>query len=136
MDELSVLLAIETMRLNPSYHAAEVLRRGAAEGATGLAKGAAGSPERRALYILVSTWEVIAVLLSGLKQKDKIFEVTPICHMYEALKDAIAILEKEVPGFGANFAKLNNEYDAWLKKKKKSKAYIGAACGGLHAKFG
>ena len=63
-------------------------------------------------------------MLSGLKQKDKIFEVTPICHMYEGLlKDAIAILEKEVPGFGANFAKLNNEYDAWLKKKKKSKAY-------------
>ena len=36
MDELSVV--IETMRLNPSYHAAEVLRRGAAEGAAELAK--------------------------------------------------------------------------------------------------
>jgi len=134
MDEISVLLALEQLRNNPSYHAAEVLRRNTPGNARAMASAAAGTAEHRAALLLVSTWEVIAIVISGAKKKDKIFEVTPICHMYEELKEAIATLGREVPGFGGNFAKLNAEYQTWLKKK--GKAYTTAACNGLFAKFG
>ena len=115
MDELSVLLALEQLRNT-------------------MASAAAGSFEHRAALLLISTWEVIAILISGAKKKDKIFEVTPICHMYDELKEAIAVLGRDVPGYGGNFAKLNTEYQKWLRKK--DKAYRTAACNGLFAKFG
>lgn len=135
MDELSVLLALEQLRSNPSYHAAEVLRRNTSGNARAMASAAAGSSEHRAVLLLVSTWEVIAVLISGAKKKDSIFEVTPICHMYDELKEAIAVLGRDVPGYGGNFAKLNTDYQKWLNNKK-GKAYRTAACNGLFAKFG
>ena len=57
--------------------------------------------------------------------------------MYKALEPAIMHFRKEVPEFAAEFEKLNDEYNAWLKKKKKSGDYVSAACGGLlHARFG
>jgi hypothetical protein len=92
---------------------------------------------KAAAQLLIVTWEAIAVLLRGVRTKDKIFEVTPICHMYDALEPAIKHFREEVPEFAAEFEKLNADYRAWLKKKKKSGAYVSAACGGLlHARFG
>ena len=134
MDESLVLLALEQLRNNPSYHAAEVLRRNTPGNARAMASAPAGSDQHRAVLLLISTWEVIAILISGAKKKNMIFEVTPICHMYDELKDAIATLGRDVPGYGGNFAKLNTEYQAWIKKK--GKAYTTAACNGLFAKFG
>lgn len=136
MDEIALLLAMETLRNNPSYHAAEVLRRGTAGGARSMASAPEGSAERRAVLLLISTWEVIAVLISAAKTKNRIFEVTPVCHMYRELRDAIEAFGRNIPTFGGNFAKLNAEYEAWLKKNKKDAKYVSAACGGLFAKFG
>jgi hypothetical protein len=136
MDETALLVALETMRNNPEYRAAEVLRRKTRGGSGGMAAAPEESPEHRAVLLLISTWEVIAVLLRGARKKDNIFEVTPICHMYRELKEAIDALGKNIPGFGANFTNLSSEYDAWAKKSKKEAKYITAACNGLHARFG
>ncbi|HEU4371813.1 MAG TPA: hypothetical protein VFV05_26620 [Methylomirabilota bacterium] len=135
-DEASLLLAFELLRNNPAYHAAEVLRRRTPGGSGAMASAPEGSEERRAVLLLISTWEVIAVLMDGVKKPDKVFEVTPVCHMYDELKAAIEALARHIPGFGANFVRLSAEYQAWLKKKKKDAKYISAACGGMHAKFG
>jgi tripartite-type tricarboxylate transporter receptor subunit TctC len=136
MDETALLLAFETMRNNPAYHAAEVLRRNTPGGSGAMAEAPEASEARGAVLLLISTWEVIAVLMDGVKRRDKIFEVTPVCHMYRELQAAIEALSRSIPGFGANFARLFAEYEAWLKKKKKDAKYISAACGGMHAKFG
>lgn len=135
-DETAVLLALETLRNNPAYHAAEVLRRNTPAGSRAMASAPEGSDQHRAVLLLISTWEVIAILMSGVKKRDRIFEVTPVCHMFRELKDAIDALRRYIPGYGANFAKLYEEYEAWLKKQKKDAKYVSAACGGLHAKFG
>jgi hypothetical protein len=136
MDQNELLLGIERMRSDSNYYAAEVMRRdlGGAEAMVGLQSTNEG---KAAAQLLIVTWEAIAVLLRGVRTKDKIFEVTPICHMYDALEPAIKHFREEVPEFAAEFEKLNADYRAWLKKKKKSGAYVSAACGGLlHARFG
>lgn len=101
-----------------------------------MASAAEGSAEYSAVLLLISTWETIALLISGVKKKDKIFEVTPICHMHRELKEAIEHLRGSIPDFGANFTKLNTEYEAWLRKQKKDARYVTAACNGMHARFG
>lgn len=124
------------LRTNPTYHAAEVLRRNTQGGSGAMAAAKEGSPEHQAVLLLIGTWETIAVMVSDLKKKDKIFAVTPICHMHRELKDAIDFLAKNFPGFAANFTRLAAEYDTWLKKKKLAAQYESAICGGLHARFG
>ena len=136
MQETALLVAVETLRSNPMYQAAEALRRQTPGGSGAMASAPQDSKEHRALLSLISTWEVIALLLSDLKKKDKIYEVTPVCHMYRELRDGLEALGSRVPGFGKNFAKLDKDYQAWLKKQKKDAKYISAACGGMHAKFG
>lgn len=134
--DTALLLAFETLRNNPAYHAAEVLRRNTPGGSRAMASAPEGSDQHRAVLLLISTWEVIAILMTGVTKKDRIFEVTPVCHMFRELKDAVHALATYIPGYGANFVKLDKEYQAWLKKQKKDPKYVSAACGGLHAKFG
>lgn len=137
MDESAILLGIEGLRSDPVYRAAEVLRRKTRDGAATMAAAANGSEERNAIFLLISTWEVIAVLALGSKTLDKIFEVTPVCHMFNVLGPGIQILRLEIPGLAQNFIKLSDKYQTWLKKKKKDAKYVSAACDGLlYAKFG
>jgi len=136
MDQNELLLGIERMRSDANYYAAEVLRRdlGGAETMIGPQSTKEG---KAAAQLLIVTWEAIAILLRGVRTRDKIYEATPICHMYDALEPAIKHFRQEVPEFAVEFEKLNADYRAWLKKKKKSGAYVSAACGGLlHARFG
>ena len=137
MDETAILLGIEAMRSDPQYHAAEVLRRDTRGGAATMALAPKDSKERNAVLLLISNWEVFSVLIRGSRGRDKIFEVTPVCHMHTELSPAIEHLREEIPGLATNFEKMNVEYQAWLKKKKKDAKYVTAACDGvLHAKFG
>ena len=137
MDETAILLGIAAMRSDPQYHAAEVLRRDTRGGAATMALAPKDSKERNAVLLLISNWEVFAVLIRGSRGRDKIFEVTPVCHMHTELSPAIEHLREEIPGLATNFEKMNVEYQAWLKKKKKHAKYVTAACDGvLHAKFG
>ena len=136
MDANELLLGIERMRSDPNYYAAESLRQkvGGAEELVGSKSTVEGIAAAR---LLIVTWETIAVLLRGARGKDKIYEVTPICHMYDALLPAIKHFRSEAPQFAVEFEKLNNDYHAWLKKKKKKGDYVSAACRGLlHARFG
>jgi hypothetical protein len=136
MDENALLLGIEGMRSDSNYYAAEVLRRKVG-GAEAMVATDSNSDEQAAVRLLITTWDAIAVLMRGVRAKDKIYEVTPICHMYDALEPAIKYFRKQAPEFAVEFEKLNADYRAWLKKKKKSATYVSAACGGLlHARFG
>jgi len=135
MDTNELLLGIERMRSNTDYYAAESLRRSV--GGIENLIDAKSTEGMAAAQLLIVTWETIAVLLRGVRGKDKIYEVTPICHMYEALQPAIKHFRNEAPEFAVEFEKLNKDYVAWLKKKKKKGDYVSAACGGLlHARFG
>lgn len=135
-DETAILLAIETLRSNPEYHAAEVLRRRTTGGSAAMAAAPEGSAERSAILLLIGTWESIAVLMDGLKKRDKIFEVTPVCHMWRELEAAIQILRRYFTGYAENFEDLYKAYEAWLKKQKKDAKYVSAACAGMYARFG
>jgi hypothetical protein len=137
MDENALLLGITILRSDHHYHAAEMLRRQTDGGAATMAGARSDSREYAAVRLLISTWDSIAVLMRRVRTKDKIYEVTPICHMYEVLEPAIMYFRRETPEFAAEFEKLNVDYRAWLRKKKKSATYVSAACGGLlHARFG
>jgi hypothetical protein len=149
MDEAATLAAIHSLRTNPAYQAAEVLRRKTADGARAMASAPDGSQESAAIHLLISTWETIALLASGLEKKDKIFEVTPVCHMHHNLKDALTAVSLRhaklkdssafnIPnaGYGANFSILAGEYDTWLRTSNKSAHYISGACDGMYACFG
>jgi hypothetical protein len=135
-DETAVLLAIETLRSNPEYHAAEVLRRQTAGSSAAMAAAPEGSAERSAILLLIGTWESIAVLAGDLKKRDKIFEVTPVCHMWRELEPAIQALRRYFADYAENFEDLYTAYEAWLKKQKKNAKYVSAACGGMYARFG
>jgi hypothetical protein len=137
MDQNELLLGIERMRSDSNYYAAEVMRRDLGD-SDAMVDGPQSTKETKAAaQLLIVTWESIAILIRGVRTKDKIFEATPICHMYKVLEPAIKQFRKEVPEFAAEFEKLNAEYHAWLKKKKKSADYVSRACGGLlHARFG
>ena len=136
MDEISIFVAIQFLRGNPTYHAAEVLRRNTQGGSRAMATAAEGSPERQAVFTLISTWEAIALMMSDLKRKDRIFSNTPVCHMYRALEPAITYFANQFPDYGANFKKLNTEYEAWYSRKKFSAQYVTELCNGMHARFG
>ena len=137
MDENALLLGIEALRADHNYYSAEVLRRKTSGDSSAMAAAGADAKERAAVLLLIGTWDVISNLLRGIKTRDKIFEVTPVCHMYRELLPAIEVIRQEAPGFAESFSKLNDEYEVWLKKKKKDAKYISAMCGGLlYAKFG
>ncbi len=149
MDESAALVAIYSLRTQPTYQAAEKLRRRAKGGAAELARGKDDSDELAAIHLLVNTWETIAAIIEGVDSKDRIFEVTPICHVHRNLKDAISDLglkhanlksasDFDVPnnGYGAKFTKLANDFDSWLLEKHKTTQYITGACDGMYACFG
>jgi hypothetical protein len=149
MDENTALVSIQNWRSTPVYKGAEILRRNTAGGAVAMANAPDNSDEFAAVHLLVNTWEAIATLLDEVENKDRIFEITPICHMHNNLKDAIPVLSLRhtnlisaadfvIPngGYGARFSKLANDYDNWLIEKQKSAQYITGACSGLHAYFG
>lgn len=149
MDEASALVAIYNLRTNPAYQQAERLRRNTAGGAAAMATAPENSEEFAAVHLLISTWETIATLLASVEHKDRIFEVTPICHMHNHLKDAIPALglkhvnlraadEFHIPnaGYGANFSMLASEYHSWTIEKNKSAHYITGSCDGMYACFG
>lgn len=149
MDESAALAAIHNIRIQPVYQNAERLRRKAKNGAVELANGGDDSEELAAAKLLVSTWETIATILESVENKDRIYEVLPICYMFNALREAIAIISRrhaclkqtdqfEIPnnGYGAKFAKLANDYQSWLLEKHKTTQYITGACGGMQAFFG
>lgn len=134
MSDAAILATISGLRSLSSYQAAEALRRSTLGGSGAMAKAPKGSDEHRAVVLLISTWETIAVMVGGMKKKDGAFRVLPICHMYRELRDAIKHL-----GDGVSVAELEDlyvEYEAWLKAKKLSAEYVSAVCGGMHAKFG
>ena len=54
-DETAILLAIETLRSNPEYHAAEVLRRKTVGGSAAMAANAANSSEKTVFFITSSS---------------------------------------------------------------------------------
>ena len=137
MDENELLVRIYGMRGDFNYHKAEVLRRQTKGGSATMAAADAGSEGNAAVHILIGTWNTIAVLMRGVKARDKIYEVNPICHMYDVLDPAITYIRKTTPEFAVDFEQLNVDYHAWLKKKKKSASYVTAACNGLmNARFG
>jgi hypothetical protein len=149
MDESAALVAIHGLRTQATYQEAERLRRRTKGGAAELVKGKDDSAELAAVHLLVNTWETIASIIEGVESKDRIFEVTPVCHMHRNLKDAIADLgirhakvkefgAADMPnnGYGAKFNKLANDYDNWLLEKHKTQGYITGACDGMYACFG
>jgi hypothetical protein len=140
MDENELLFRIYSMRCDIDYHKAEVLRRQLQAKGNDTATMAAakpGSDENAAVHILIGTWNTIAVLMRGVKGRDKIYEVNPICGMYQVLQPGITYLRKATPEFAVDFEKLNVDYHAWLKKKKKSASYVTAHCNDqMNARFG
>jgi hypothetical protein len=149
MDENDALVAIQTLRTQPAYQQAERLRRKTKGGAAAMATAPDDSEEFAAVHLLVNTWETIATVLDGVASKDRIFEITPVCHMHNNLKDALAGIslrhaklksasDFDVPngGYAAKFTKLANDYHGWMIEKQKSSLYISGACDGMYACFG
>ena len=97
MDQNELLLGIEGMRSDSNYYAAEVMRRDLG-GAEAMVSPQSTKEGKAAAQLLIVTWEAIAVLLRGVRTKDKIYEVTPICHMYDALEPAIKYFREGVSG--------------------------------------
>ena len=137
-DETAILLAIETLRSNPEYHAAEVLRRKTVGGSAAMAATAEGSAERSAVLLLIGTWESIAVLMKGQNKRDKIFAVTPVCHMYRELEPGVNAVRNyfQFQEYAKDFEELRKAHRTWLEKQKKNGKYVSAVCGGLYARFG
>jgi hypothetical protein len=132
MDDIEVLAAIEMLRTNPDYRAAEVLRQKMTSSA--MASAPKDSDEYRAIRLMIGAWEGIAVMANSCRRKERIFEVTPVWYMHDALSGAITILERDHPGICDNFAKLETAYDKWLQTKPPK--YRSACKGGMHALFG
>jgi hypothetical protein len=149
MDEAAALVAIQNLRSNLTYQDAEKLRRKTKGGAATMADAPENSAEYAAIQLLINTWETIATLVAGVANKDPIYEVTPICHVYNNLKEAFtpiglrctglkSVEDFDVPnaGYGAKFAILNNDYNNWMIEQNKSGHYVTGAHGGIHAMFG
>jgi hypothetical protein len=133
--DAAILVAIDSMRSDEVYRAAELLRR---RGDGGMAKAPEGSDEYKAIRVLIATWMTIATLMKSVKAKDAFFRILPICHMYRALKNEINHLRNTLSqaDFAREVQELNDEWEAWLEQQGLSAAYVTAMCGGLTAKFG
>lgn len=135
-DTCCILLAIESLRSNPAYQAAEALRRKSR--GKRLAKSRPGSKEHQAVCLLITTWISIAILVARAEDKAAFFNTLPICHMWRALKDEIEYLRKTLDNkdFAKELEELNGEWEAWLQTMGLSASYVSAMCGGLTARFG
>jgi hypothetical protein len=134
MNDTELLAALYAIRSNPAYHAAEMLRQkssNSAAMATPPGSKKYNANQYNAVVLLISTWETIALMIDGVKDKNRIFEVTPVAYMYEKLQGAI---EKLDANYSVNFTKLSQEYKTFLNNKEAN--YQTAAKGGMHALFG
>ena len=134
MSDVSILAQINALREHPAYQAAEALRRGTAGGAAVMAKAPKSSDELRAVLLLISTWQTIAVMVSAMRRKDGAYRQLPVCHMYRELQAAIEQLCDR--DRAAELKRLYDDYDAWLAARGLEAGYVSALCGGLHARFG
>jgi hypothetical protein len=136
----ATLLAIEAMRSGAAYQQAEMLRRSLGEnGAEQMASKGPASKEYAAVRLLIGTWEAIAAMVQAdPDSQTRFFETQPVFHMWDALKDGVKRIQKDLncPHFAKNFESLACDYDAWCDRSKKSKAYRTQACNGITARFG
>jgi hypothetical protein len=126
--DTQLLATIFQIRSNPSYQQAEGLRR-QLNNVSAMAKVEFGS-----VNLLINSWETISVLVLQIKDKDLIFKVTPVLHMFTELCDAIEILSCEFPDYAANFRLLSKLQAEWLSYK--DDRYQTGEQGGMHALFG
>jgi hypothetical protein len=134
MDQTELLAALYAIRSNPAYHAAETLRQKSSNTAAMAAPPGSkkyNANQYNAVVLLISTWETIALMMDGVKNKNRIFEVTPVGYMYDKLQGAI---EKLDPNYSVNFKNLYKEYTTFFNNKDSN--YQTAAKGGMHALFG
>lgn len=136
MDQ-AALLAITALRSGTQYQAAEIIRRNLT------AKAMASQPKTTAEYaamrLLIGTWDAIAGVAreSNKEFRDRLFEKTPVCHMWEALEDGVKAIRADLgKEYAADFEWLYKQNGRWISTNKKSRAYCSAASNGLHAFFG
>lgn len=134
MSDSAILEAVDRLRAHPAYQAAEALRRSTVGSAAAMARAHPGSDEFRAVVLLISTWETIALMVNTVKKKGSLYGTLPVCHMYRELQAAIKQLGSAVKT--EELEKLYKDYDAWLKTQDLRAEYVSALCGGLHARFG
>ena len=133
----SLLLTISTLRTGVDYRAAELTRRRLGAGAM-VGKGAT-SQEHASVRLLIGVWDTIA---ASVRDEDDavlemLFKNIPVCHMFEALREAVEMLRKELGDeYAVDFEWLYRKYLEWLKARGKDEAYRTRACGGIQALFG
>jgi hypothetical protein len=138
MNMTEFLAAVHGMRSNPNYQQAEKARQIA--GAETMAKGPPDSDNYGAVRFLIGTWETVSAmcLLLPRTERERAFEVLPICYMYSQLKPAIGIVraggKEPFPKYAGKFEQLRNEQDQWLDKD--GAAYRSQEESGFHAMFG
>ena len=134
LSKTQLLATLYQIRSNPKYQAAEATRR--VKKAAAMANAGEDTEDFGDIKLLINTWETISVLVLGLKKKDKelIFEVTPVLHMFTELSDAIEILGCKFPDLASNFRLLSKQHLEWLKFK--DDRYQTGEQGGMHALFG
>lgn len=131
--DTQLLATIFQIRSNPSYQQAETMRR-QKNNVSKMARADKNSAEFGAVSLLINCWETISVLVLQIKDKDLIFEITPVLHMFTELSDAIEIISCEFPDYATNFRLLSKLQAEWLKFK--DDRYQTGAMGGMHALFG
>ena len=131
--DTQLLATIFQIRSNPSYQQAEGLRR-QLNNVSAMAKADRNSVEFGSVNLLINSWETISVLVLQIKDKDLIFKVTPVLHMFTELSDAIDIFSEKFPDYAANFRLLSKQQLEWLRFK--DERYQTGEKGGMHALFG
>jgi hypothetical protein len=134
LDKSQLLASIYMMRTNACYQQAETLRRSKA-GAK-MASAGKTTPEHAAINLLINTWEAISVLVLDSNDEDRefIFGILPVSHMFTELNDAIEVFGSKTPAYAANFRLLSKHHAEWLKFKDDH--YQTGAKAGMHALFG
>ena len=129
--DTQLLATVFQIRSNPHYQKAEVTRR--SRGASVLARSEE-IEDLGAINLLINSWETISLLILQVKDKDLIFEITPVLHMFTELSDAIEIIGCKFPDYAANFRLLSKLQADWLRFK--DDRYQTGEQGGMHALFG
>ncbi len=133
MNKTQLLATLYEIRSNPSYQLAEAKRQ-LSKDVSAMARADKSSAEYGAITLLINTWETISVLVLKIKNKNLIFEITPVLYMFTQLNDAIEIIGEEFPDYAANFRLLSKLQSEWLKFK--DERYQTGEKGGMHALFG
>ena len=99
-----------------------------------MAKADINNPDFGAINLLINSWETISLLVLQVKDKDLIFQITPVLYMFTELSDAIEIIGCKFPDYAANFRLLSKLQAEWLSYK--DDRYQTGEQGGMHALFG